>query len=338
MLNFTIHTTTEVVFGRDIEKDIGPKLKEIGAHRVLVHFGGSSARSSGLLDRVEHSLFEAGLSFVELGGVEPNPKISMVRRGIELCQREGIDFILAVGGGSVLDSAKGIGMGVATGRDPWEFAATGTAPDQTLPVGSVLTLSASGSETSNSCVLTNEELKEKRGITSQTNRPRISFLNPENTFTVSKFQTGCGIVDIMMHTLERYLTAGGETDITDRIAEGLLIATRDAGRRAIAAPNDYEARATLMWAGSISHNNLTECGRLRLFPVHKLEHELSAFRDEIAHGAGLSVLFPAWALYVMEHDVPRFAAARAPCPRGGNGFLPSGTHRARRNPDPQAVF
>ena len=307
MLNFTIHTTTEVVFGRDIEKDIGPKLKEIGAHRVLVHFGGSSARSSGLLDRVEHSLFEAGLSFVELGGVEPNTKISMVRRGIELCQREGIDFILAVGGGSVLDSAKGIGMGVATGRDPWEFAATGTAPDQTLPVGSVLTLSASGSETSNSCVLTNEELKEKRGITSQTNRPRISFLNPENTFTVSKFQTGCGIVDIMMHTLERYLTAGGETDITDRIAEGLLIATRDAGRRAIAAPNDYEARATLMWAGSISHNNLTECGRLRLFPVHKLEHELSAFRDEIAHGAGLSVLFPAWALYVMEHDVPRFA-------------------------------
>ena len=307
MLNFTIHTTTEVVFGRDIEKDIGPKLKEIGAHRVLVHFGGSSARSSGLLDRVEHSLFEAGLSFVELGGVEPNPKISMVRRGIELCQREGIDFILAVGGGSVLDSAKGIGMGVATGRDPWEFAATGTAPDQTLPVGSVLTLSASGSETSHSCVLTNEELKEKRGITSQTNRPRISFLNPENTFTVSKFQTGCGIVDIMMHTLERYLTAGGETDITDRIAEGLLIATRDAGRRAIAAPNDYEARATLMWAGSISHNNLTECGRLRLFPVHKLEHELSAFRDEIAHGAGLSVLFPAWALYVMEHDVPRFA-------------------------------
>ena len=307
MLNFTIHTTTEVVFGRDIEKDIGPKLKEIGAHRVLVHFGGSSARSSGLLDRVEHSLFEAGLSFVELGGVEPNPKISMVRRGIELCKREGIDFILAVGGGSVLDSAKGIGMGVATGRDPWEFAATGTAPDQTLPVGSVLTLSASGSETSNSCVLTNEELKEKRGITSQTNRPRISFLNPENTFKVSKFQTGCGIVDIMMHTLERYLTAGGETDITDRIAEGLLIATRDAGRRAIADPNDYEARATLMWAGSISHNNLTECGRLRLFPVHKLEHELSAFRDEIAHGAGLSVLFPAWALYVMEHDVPRFA-------------------------------
>ena len=308
MLNFTIHTTTEIVFGRGIEEQIGPKLKEIGAHRALVHFGGSSARSSGLLDRVEKSLFEAGLSFIEFGGVEPNPKVSMVRKGIALCQREGIDFILAVGGGSVIDSAKGIGMGVATGRDPWEFASTGTAPDKTLPIATVLTLAASGSESSNSCVLTNEETKEKRGITSQTNRPRISFLNPENTFSVSKFQTGCGIVDIMMHTLERYLTpAGGESDITDRIAEGLLIATRDAGRRAIAEPNDYEARATLMWAGSVSHNDYTGCGRGRLFPVHKLEHELSAFRDEIAHGAGLSVLFPAWAMYEMKNDIPRFA-------------------------------
>ena len=308
MLNFTIHTTTEIVFGRGIEEQIGPKLKEIGAHRVLVHFGGSSARSSGLLDRVEQSLFHAGLSFIEFGGVEPNPKVAMVRKGIALCQREGIDFILAVGGGSVIDSAKGIGMGVATGRDPWEFASTGTAPDKTLPVATVLTLAASGSESSNSCVLTNEETREKRGITSQTNRPRISFLNPENTFSVSKFQTGCGIVDIMMHTLERYLTpAGGESDITDRLAEGLLIATRDAGRRAIENPNDYEARATLMWAGSVSHNDYTGCGRTRLFPVHKLEHELSAFRDEIAHGAGLSVLFPAWAMYEMERDIPRFA-------------------------------
>ena len=308
MLNFTIHTTTEVVFGRNIEEQIGPKLKEIGAHRVLVHFGGSSARSSGLLDRVEKSLFDAGLSFIELGGVSPNPKVGMVRKGIALCKREGIDFILAIGGGSVIDSAKGIGMGVATGRDPWEFAATGAAPEKTLPIATVLTLAASGSETSNSCVLTNEETKEKRGITSQTNRPRISFLNPENTFTVSKFQTGCGIVDIMMHTLERYLTPqGGESDITDRIAEGVLIATRDAGRRALINPNDYEARATLMWAGSVSHNDYTGCGRTRLFPVHKLEHELSAFRDEIAHGAGLSVLFPAWALYEMERDIPRFA-------------------------------
>ncbi len=308
MLNFNLHTTTEIVFGKDIEEQIGPRLKELGAHRILVHFGGSSARTSGLLDRVEKSLFAASLAFVELGGVSPNPKVSLVRKGIALAEREGIDFVLAVGGGSVIDSAKAIAMGVATKTDPWQFASTGTKPDTTLPVGTVLTLAASGSESSNSCVLTNEETKEKRGITSETNRPRISFLDPENTYTVSKFQTGCGIVDIMMHTLERYLTPeGGENDITDRIAEGLLIAVRDAGRRAIANPRDYEARASLMWAGSVSHNDYTGCGRKRLFPVHKLEHELSAFRDEIAHGAGLSVLFPAWALYEMENDFPRFA-------------------------------
>lgn len=308
MQNFSIHTTTEVVFGRAIEAEIGPRLRALGAQRVLVHFGGGSARASGLLDRVEASLTDAGLTFVELGGVSPNPKLSLVHEGIALCQREGIDWIVAVGGGSVIDSAKGIGMGVATGCDPWTFTTGQALPEATLPIATVLTLAASGSETSNSCVLTNEQTREKRGITSQTNRPRISFLDPENTFTVSKFQTGCGIVDIMMHTIERYLTPqGGESDLTDRLAEGLLIATRDAGRRAIADPCDYEARATLMWAGSVSHNDYTGCGRTRLFPVHKLEHELSAFRDEIAHGAGLSVLFPAWAQYEVERDVPRFA-------------------------------
>lgn len=307
MLNFTIHTTTEVVFGRDIEEQIGPKLRAIGAHRVLVHFGGGSARSSGLLDRVEKSLFDAGLAFVELGGVSPNPKLSLVRKGIALCEREGIDCILAVGGGSVIDSAKGIGMGVATGRDPWEFASTGTAPDATLPVATVLTLSASGSETSNSCVLTNEETKEKRGITSQTNRPRISFLNPENTFSVSKFQTGCGIVDIMMHTMERYVTGQADCQLTERIAEALLVSVREAGRVAIAHPDDYEARATLMWASSLSHNDLTGCGKIRKFPVHKLEHPISALHDSVSHGAGLSVLFPAWAQYVMQYDIPKFA-------------------------------
>jgi len=307
MKNFNIHTTTEVIFGRGIEDGIGEKLKELGASRVLVHFGSSSARSHGLLDRVEKSLTKAELSFVELGGVSPNPKLSLVRQGIDYAKREGIDFILAVGGGSVIDSAKAIGMGLATGRDPWKFAVSGTAPDSTVPVATVLTLSASGSETSNSCVITNDETHEKRGITSQTNRPVVSFLNPENTFTVSRYQTGCGIVDIMMHTLERYFTGGGESDITDRIAEGLLIAVKDAGRRVIANPSDYEARASLMWAGSVSHNDYTGCGRDRLFPVHKLEHELSAYKDEISHGAGLSVLFPAWAMFVMKYDVPRFA-------------------------------
>ncbi len=307
MLNFTLHTTTEVIFGRGVEEKAGARLKELGASRVLVHFGGKSAKNSGLLDKLERNLEDAGLSYIELGGVSPNPKLSLIREGIRLAKKENVDFILAVGGGSVIDSAKAIGMGVATGKDPWEFAETKTAPDRTVPVAVVLTLAASGSETSNSCVITNDYTKEKRGVTSQTNRPVVSFMDPELTFTVSKFQTGCGIVDIMMHTLERYFTGGGESGLTDRIAEGLLIAVRDAGRRAIADPKDYEARATLMWAGSVSHNDLTGCGRERLFPVHKLEHELSAYRDEIAHGAGLSVLFPAWALYVMQYDVQRFA-------------------------------
>ena len=308
MENFEFVSPTHFVFGKGAEEQVGSKLAERGARTVLLHFGGQSAVKSGLIDRVKASLDAQGIKHVELGGVRPNPEITLAREGIALCKEHDVDWVLAVGGGSVIDSAKAIAMGVATKTDPWQFASTGTKPDTTLPVGTVLTLAASGSESSNSCVLTNEEAKEKRGITSETNRPRISFLDPENTYTVSKFQTGCGIVDIMMHTLERYLTPeGGESDITDRIAEGLLIAVRDAGRRAIANPRDYEARASLMWAGSVSHNDYTGCGRKRLFPVHKLEHELSAFRDEIAHGAGLSVLFPAWALYEMKNDFPRFA-------------------------------
>ena len=308
MKNFVYQLPTKFLFGRGAENEVGREVRALGGTKVLIHYGGGSAVPSGLIDRVKKALDAENIGYVELGGVQPNPHLGLAQETVDKFRDKGIDFVLAVGGGSVIDSAKAIAMGVATKTDPWQFASTGTKPDTTLPVGTVLTLAASGSESSNSCVLTNEETKEKRGITSETNRPRISFLDPENTYTVSKFQTGCGIVDIMMHTLERYLTPeGGESDITDRIAEGLLIAVRDAGRRAIANPRDYEARASLMWAGSVSHNDYTGCGRKRLFPVHKLEHELSAFRDEIAHGAGLSVLFPAWALYEMKNDFPRFA-------------------------------
>ena len=311
MNNFTFCTPTKVVFGRGIESKIGSTLRELGAKRVLVHFGGGSVRRSGLLGRIAQSLHEAGLSFVELGGVAPNPKLSFVRQGIELCRREGIDFILAVGGGSVIDSAKAIGIGLATGRDPWEYASTGTAPapNQVFPVATVLTIAAAGSEMSNSDVITNdlETPWRKVGITSETVRPLVSFLNPENTFTVSKFQTGCGIVDIMMHTMERYFTGDTDCDLTERIAEGLLIAVRDAGRRAIADPNDYEARATLMWASSLSHNDLTGCGKRRKFPAHKLEHPISALHDSVAHGAGLAVVFPAWARWAIPHEPMKFA-------------------------------
>ena len=311
MQNFTYCAPTKVIFGRGVESQIGTELRELGATRVLVHFGGGSVKRTGLLDKVTASLTEAGLSYVEFGGVEPNPKLSFIHKGIELGRAEKVDFILAVGGGSVIDSAKAIGVGLVTGNDPWQYASTGTHPERSevFPVGVVLTISAAGSEMSNSDVITNDLITPwvKQGITSETVRPLVAFLNPENTFTVSKFQTGCGIVDIMMHTLERYVTGQDECELSERIAEALLVSVREAGRVAIAHPDNYEARATLMWASSLSHNDLTGCGKIRKFPVHKLEHPVSALHDSISHGAGLSVLFPAWAQFVMQYDIPKFA-------------------------------
>lgn len=311
MQNFTYCAPTKVVFGRGVEEQIGPELRARGASRVLVHFGGGSVKKNGLLDKVTASLTAAGLTYVELGGVQPNPKLSFIHEGIALCRKEKVDFILAVGGGSVIDSAKAIGVGLATGNDPWQYASTGTHPkaNEVFPVGTVLTIAAAGSEMSNSDVITNDLVTPwvKQGITSETVRPVVSFLNPENTFTVSKFQTGCGIVDIMMHTMERYVTGQADCQLTERIAEALLVSVREAGRVAIAHPDDYEARATLMWASSLSHNDLTGCGKIRKFPVHKLEHPISALHDSVSHGAGLSVLFPAWAQYVMQYDIPKFA-------------------------------
>lgn len=311
MQNFTYCAPTKVIFGRGVESQIGTELRELGATRVLVHFGGGSVKRTGLLDKVTASLTEAGLSYVEFGGVEPNPKLSFIHKGIELGRAEKVDFILAVGGGSVIDSAKAIGVGLVTGNDPWQYASTGTHPErnEVFPVGVVLTISAAGSEMSNSDVITNDLITPwvKQGITSETVRPLVAFLNPENTFTVSKFQTGCGIIDIMMHTLERYVTGQDECDLSERIAEALLVSVREAGRVAIAHPDNYEARATLMWASSLSHNDLTGCGKIRKFPVHKLEHPISALHDSISHGAGLSVLFPAWAQFVMKYDIPKFA-------------------------------
>ena len=311
MQNFTYCAPTKVIFGRGVESQIGTELRELGATRVLVHFGGGSVKKTGLLDKVIASLTEAGLSYVEFGGVEPNPKLSFIHKGIELGRAEKVDFILAVGGGSVIDSAKAIGVGLVTGNDPWQYASTSTHPERSevFPVGVVLTISAAGSEMSNSDVITNDLISPwvKQGITSETVRPLVAFLNPENTFTVSKFQTGCGIVDIMMHTLERYVTGQDECDLSERIAEALLVSVREAGRVAIAHPDNYEARATLMWASSLSHNDLTGCGKIRKFPVHKLEHPVSALHDSISHGAGLSVLFTAWAQFVMKYDIPKFA-------------------------------
>ena len=309
MNNFEYCVPTRVLFGRDTHRQVGTVIKEYGYKKVLVHFGGGSVKKSGLLDQVTDSLKDQGIDFVLFGGVKPNPTLSLALEGMELCRKEGIDFILAIGGGSVLDSAKCIADGALNPEtDPWKYFLKEAAPKKALPHGNILTLSASGSETSLSCVITNEDGNYKRGFNSPTHRPLFAILNPELTYSVNKFQTGCGTVDIMMHTLERYL--GGntkDTPLTDRIAEGLLISVMEAGAVADKYPQDYEARATLMWAGSLSHNDLTGLGREYMMQVHQLEHELSGLYPCIAHGAGLSALFCSWARYVCEKDPMRFA-------------------------------
>ena len=307
MYDFVYYTPTRVFFGKNAEENIGRELKSFGATKVLVHFGGGSARRSGLLDKVEKQLQDAGLPYAELGGVEPNPKIGKVREGIDFCKKEGVDFILAVGGGSVLDSSKAIALGLEQGGDPWDMFMTGKIPDKRIPIGAVITISAAGSEMSTSCVISNPDEHLKRSLNSDINRPQVAFMNPENTFTVSPYQTACGVVDIMMHTLERYFCDSPTAEPTDSIAEAVLTSTIDAGRRAMADPEDYDARATLMWCSSLSHNNLTGVGRNFWFVCHKLEHDISGWFDNVAHGAGLAVVFPAWAKYEYKNDPKRFA-------------------------------
>lgn len=308
MENFEFFIPTRVIFGKETHLQVGKIVKEYGFHRVLVHFGGASAKKTGLLDAVLDALKAEGIGCVTLGGVQANPTLSMVRQGIELCLKEHVDFVLAVGGGSVIDSAKCIADGAGNpGVDVWSYFRHEAVPRTALPVGTILTLSASGSEMSASCVITNEENGFKRGFNSATHRPLFSICNPELTYSVSRYQTGCGTVDIMMHTLERYFTQTRDTMLTDRIAEGILKSTIEAGRIADREPDNYEARATLMWAGSLSHNGLTSAGRSFLMQVHQMEHELSGMYPQIAHGAGLSALWPSWARYVCSHDVSRFA-------------------------------
>jgi alcohol dehydrogenase YqhD (iron-dependent ADH family) len=303
MQDFVYYTPTKVYFGRDSDNKIGKVIKEYGYSKVLIHYGGGSAEKSGLLAKIRKQLTDEGIRFVELGGVQANPRIELIRKGIEIAKKEAVDFILAVGGGSVIDSAKGIGMGLANKMDPWDMIIGQIRPEKGFPVGVVLTIASAGSEMSNSHVVTNGNIK--RSLNHDLLRPVVAFCNPQYTFTVSKFQTACGIADTLMHTIERYFTAEEGSELTDLIAEGLMVAVKKAGLTAIKEPDNYEARATLMWASSLSHNGLTGCGRNMLFPVHKLEHDLSGLYD-IAHAAGLTVLFPAWAKYMYHHDIPRF--------------------------------
>lgn len=308
MNNFEFCTPTRVIFGKDTQLQVGKIIKEYGFKKVLVHYGSGSVKQSGLLNQVTDSLEAEGISFVSLGGVRPNPSLSLVREGIELCLKEKVDFILAIGGGSVLDSGKCIADGAANPDiDVWKFFTKEEELKKALPHGNILTLAASGSEMSNSCVISNDDGGFKRGCNSQLHRPLFAICNPELTYSVSKFQTACGTVDIMMHTLERYLTPDTDTPLTDRIAEGLIKTVMEAGLIADQEPDNYEARAALMWSGSVSHNNMTGIGRTFFMQVHQLEHELSGMYPNVAHGAGLSALFCSWARYIYKENVSRFA-------------------------------
>jgi alcohol dehydrogenase YqhD (iron-dependent ADH family) len=294
------------VFGRDSEKQLAQLIRQQGGTRVLVHYGGGSARRSGLLDRTFDRLREADIDFVELGGVVPNPLLSKVQEGIALCRREQVDFILAVGGGSVIDSAKAIGYGVPYQGEVWDFWEGKAVPQQCLPIGVILTIPAAGSEMSSSCVITRDEGLLKRGINSDLCRCRFCIMNPQLTYTLPPYQTAAGATDIMMHTMERYFSKYEDMTLTDAISEALLHTVKDSVFEVLRNPEDYRHRAQIMWAGSLAHNDLTECGMEKDFATHRLEHELSAVYG-VTHGAGLAALWGSWARYVLPKHVGRFA-------------------------------
>lgn len=304
--NFDYYSPTKVVFGRGTEKRTGELIKEFGGSRVLIHYGGKSAVKSGLLDRIKEILDASGIAHVELGGVVPNPHLSLVYEGIELCRKEKIDFILAVGGGSVIDSSKAIGYGLANEGDVWELFRHEKEAKGCCPIGVVLTISAAGSETSDSCVITKEDENRKRAYGSNLSRPKFAIMNPELTMTLPDYQTQAGCADIMMHTMERYFTAGGNMELTDAIAEGLLRTVMKNAEILHSDPMNYDARAEIMWAGSLSHNALTGCGNDGGdFSSHMMEHEMGGMFD-VTHGAGLTAIWPSWARYCMDSCLPRF--------------------------------
>ena len=308
MNNFQFYSPTEFVFGRGAENEAGAYVKKHGGTKVLLHYGGGSAVRSGLLSRIKDSLTAAGIPFAELGGVRPNPRDTLVYEGISLCRSEGIDFVLAVGGGSVIDSSKAIAMGVPYDGDFWDFYSGKARISTALPVGTVLTIAAAGSEGSGDSVITKEADGLKRGTGSDLIRPRFSILDPELTCTLPAYQTACGATDIMAHVFERYFTNTREVEITDRLCEAVLLTMIRETPRVIAQPDHYEARANIMWAGTVAHTNIVGVGREQDWNSHGIEHELSALYD-CAHGAGLAVIMPAWMEFVCSHDVMRFAQA-----------------------------
>lgn len=304
MENFTFHNATKIIFGRDTEQQVGAEVKRYSS-KILLHYGGGSIKKTGLYDRVVKSLKDAGVEFVELSGVQPNPRLSLVREGIRICRENGINFILAVGGGSVIDSAKAIGVGIPYEGDVWDFYDGRTEVRETIPVATVLTIPAAGSEASTSSVITNEDGWYKRGMGSELIRPVFSLMNPEITFTLPDYQTAAGAADIMAHIMERYFTNVKNVDLTDRLCEAALRTMIKNVPLALEKPNDYNSRADIMWTSTIAHDDLLGTGRIGDWASHGIEHEISAIYD-IAHGAGLAIIFPAWMKYVYKHDINRF--------------------------------
>jgi len=306
MFPFKYFAPTKVLFGRDTELKVAEMIRTFGGTKVLIHYGGGSVIRSGLMKRVTDTLDAAGIAYVSLGGAVPNPRLSLVYEGIELCRREGVDFLLAVGGGSAIDSAKAIGYGVYNGGDVWDFYDGKRKAEGCLPLGVILTLSATGSEMSDSSVITKEEGLVKRGYSSDFGRAKFALMNPELTMTLPDYQTACGCADIMMHTMERYFTGGATMQLTDAIAEALLRTVMTNAEILVKDPKNYDARAEVMWAGSLSHNGLTGFGSDGGdWMTHKLEHELGGLYD-VAHGAGLTAIWGSWARYVYRDCLPRF--------------------------------
>jgi alcohol dehydrogenase YqhD (iron-dependent ADH family) len=325
MKDFNYYAPTEVVFGESSEEQIAALVKKYGGTKVLVHYGGKSAERSGLLDKICGLLDDSGIAFKKLGGVVPNPRLSLVHEGIKLCRKEGIDFILAVGGGSVIDSSKAIAYGVPYKGEVWDFYLGKDKATEMLPVACVLTIPAAGSEMSEASVITNEDGDVKLGYSNNLSRPKFAIMNPKRTFTLPPYQTAAGVTDMMMHTMERYFTKDDDMDLTTDIAEAMLRSMKDAIFAVLKNPEDYRYRAQIMWGGSLMHNGLTGCGVTDDWATHQLEHELSGMFD-VTHGAGLAAIWPSWARYVMHENLSRFVRFAANVMNVPNDFTdPEGT-------------
>ena len=305
MKDFNFYAPTEVVFGEKSEEQVAALVKKYNGTKVLVHYGGKSAVKSGLLDKICNLLKASGVDYVTLGGVVPNPRLSLAQQGIDLCRKEGVDFILAVGGGSVIDSAKCIGYGVPYEGNVWDFYLGKATPAKMLPIACVLTIPAAGSEMSESSVITNEDGDVKLGYSNNLSRPKFAIMNPCRTFTLPPYQTAAGVTDMMMHTMERYFTKDDDMDFTTDVAEAMLRSIKTAVFEVLKNPEDYRYRAQIMWGGSLMHNGLTGCGVSDDWATHQLEHELSGMFD-VTHGAGLAAVWPSWARYVMHENLSRF--------------------------------